>query len=83
MGDILIRVVDDDVVRRLKSKAEINGTSLQTEARKALAHGSPFSPTERAEVFAELDRLWARRPELAISGAEIVPEVREEGETWS
>lgn len=80
MGDILIRDVEDDVVQRLKSKADINGTSLQVEARRALSRGSPLSPDERMAVFAELDTLWGDRLPVDVSGADIVREVREESE---
>lgn len=80
MGDILIRDVDDAIVRRLKSKAEVNGTSLQAEARKALVYGSPLSAEERYKVFAELDRAWGGEGQRQVEGAELVREVREEGE---
>ena len=78
MGDILIRDVDERVVRQLKSKAEANGTSLQTEARKALTRGSPLSPAERLEVFTELDKSWGDRPPTIVEGSVIVQEVRDE-----
>ena len=82
MGDILIRDVDEQVVSRLKSKARINGTSLQAEAREALIRGSPVSGEERTAIFTKLDRLWADGPPPILSGAEVVREVRDEGETW-
>ena len=78
MGDLLIRDVDDRLVRTLKRKAETNGTSLQQEAKKALQRGAPLTPDEKRSVFAELDRFWGDRPHLRTSGAEIVREMRED-----
>lgn len=83
MGDLLIRNVGDHIVQQLKSRAEINGTSLQAEATKALEQGAPLSPDEVRAVFEGLDRAWGARPPAAISGAEIVREVRDESEPWS
>lgn len=67
-------------MRRLESKAQVNGTSLQAEARRALAHGSPLSAAERRAIFSELDRTWAGERERQVDGAEIVREVRAESE---
>jgi plasmid stability protein len=78
MGDLLIRDVDDNVIRTLKSKAEVNGTSLQQEAKKALTKGAPLTGEERARVFEELRKEFGGFPKVAISGADIVREVREE-----
>ncbi|HZB36969.1 MAG TPA: hypothetical protein VE443_03065 [Beijerinckiaceae bacterium] len=78
MGDLLIRDVDDGLMQRLKAKAEINGTSMQQEAKKALQRGSPLTPHEKRALFAELDRLWGDRPQLSFSSAEIIRELREE-----
>jgi plasmid stability protein len=73
----LIRDVDPAVIRTLKFKAEINGTSLQAEARLALTQGSPLTAAEKDAVFAELDRRWGDRP-CTVDGATIMRELREE-----
>ena len=79
MGDLLIRDVDDQLIRTLKSKAEINGTSLQHEAKRALSRGAPLGKEEKSALFAELDRLWGERPPSA-GGAVVVREMREESD---
>ena len=79
MGDLLIRQVDDAVLRRLKGKAEINGTSLQHEAKKALARGAPLSAEEKAAEYEALrQELGGGFLQTELSGAEIVREVRED-----
>lgn len=78
MGDILIRDVDEQVVHRLKSRAKLNGTSLQAEAREALATGASLAADERRRLFDDLDQLWGDRPKSTIGGAEIMREVRDE-----
>ena len=76
MGDLLIRDVDDQLIRTLKTKAEINGTSLQQEAKKALTRGAPLSADEKRALFADLDRMWTGKPR-STSGADIIREMRE------
>jgi antitoxin FitA len=77
MGDLLIRDVDERLVHTLKSKAEINGTSLQQEAKKALRRGAPLTPDERRRLL-EAFHAEAPAPKLAFSTAEIIREMREE-----
>ncbi len=76
MGDILIRNVDEELVGRLKFKAELNGTSLQHEASEALRKGAPMSPEERRALFDK----WEREgmPQGRTSGADMVRAVRDE-----
>jgi antitoxin FitA len=78
MGDLLLRQVDEQLIRRLKAKAEINGTSLQQEAKKALARGAPLTSEEKAAEFEALRRELGGFLKMKRSGAEIVREVREE-----
>jgi hypothetical protein len=79
MSDLLLRHVDERLIRRLKAKAEINGTSLQQEAKKAIARGAPLTPEEKATDYEQLRRQLGGHPKLRTSGAEIVREMREEG----
>lgn len=78
MSDLLLRQVDERLIRRLKAKAETNGTSLQHEAKKAMARGAPLTSEEKAAEFEELRRELGGFPKLRTSGAEIVRGVREE-----
>jgi len=56
MPDILIRGVDAQVVRRLKSQAKRNGRSFQDEARTILEE-SARDPTPD-EMQANFNKLW-------------------------
>lgn len=49
MGDILIRNVPDEVVQRLKDRAEQSGRSLQQELMRILIHEASHS----VEAFTE------------------------------
>ena len=46
MADILIRGLDDKVVKRLKARAKRNGRSLQSEARMVLERAAALSVAE-------------------------------------
>ncbi|MBX9909618.1 MAG: hypothetical protein K2Z25_12995 [Beijerinckiaceae bacterium] len=81
MGDLLIRGVEEAVMQRLKAKAEVNGTSLQHEATLALKRGAPLSGAERKALLERFEREHGF-PKVAVSGAEIVREIRDEAEHW-
>jgi plasmid stability protein len=57
MVDILVRNVDDETAKRLKSKAKAAGTSLNELAREALNNAAKPS---KEEAWAEADRLRAK-----------------------
>ena len=48
MGQILVRNISDWVIDSFKSRAKLNGTSLESEIRKLLEMNAPFTPEERA-----------------------------------
>ncbi|HMQ57515.1 MAG TPA: hypothetical protein PKE65_03100 [Rhizobiaceae bacterium] len=50
MGQILIRNLDDDVISRLKTKAELAGKSLEQSLRDLLTQHAPLTPQERVEL---------------------------------
>lgn len=62
MPDILIRGVDDQAVRRLKSRARRSGRSLQGEARLILENAAGYSLAEALAVAGK----W--RKKLSASG---------------
>jgi plasmid stability protein len=59
MGQVIIRNLDDDVIRRLKSKAELRGTSLEQLLREVLTEAAPLSGPER---LALVQRIQAMTP---------------------
>jgi plasmid stability protein len=60
MAQVLVRRLDDDVVRRLKAKAAANGRSLEAEARAVLTEAAGPSYAEIAEQAAALRARTAR-----------------------
>lgn len=78
MGDLLIRDVDEQLVQTLKTKAEMNGTSLQQEAKNALRKGAPLTGEERGRILDEIRKEFGGFPKVAIPGADLIREMREE-----
>jgi plasmid stability protein len=76
MGNLLIRDVEDALMQRLKLKAELNGTSLQHEASRALERGAPLTGAERRAFF---DKIATGRgfPKGKTSGAEMLRAIRD------
>ena len=54
MGQILVRNVSEWVIDAFKSRAKLNGTSLESEIRKLLEVNAPHTPAERAAAAAEI-----------------------------
>ena len=57
MGRVLVRNLDDDVIERLKFKAELKGQSLEQELRDILTAAAPLSPEEKVELSRKLRAL--------------------------
>ena len=47
MAQVLIRNVDQEVIDRLKTKAELHGHSLEQELRQVLIRAAPLSAEEK------------------------------------
>ena len=54
MGQVLVRNLDDRVIERLKTKAELKGCSLEQELRDVLTDAAPLTPTEKIALFHKL-----------------------------
>jgi plasmid stability protein len=78
MSDLLIRDVDERLVRTLKCKAEINGTSLQQEAKRALTRGAPLTGDERGRLLEQFARENGGFPKVKTSGGDLVGDMRED-----
>ena len=50
MAQVLVRNLDDDVVRALKAKAKLHGQSLEQELRLVLARAARPTAAERLEL---------------------------------
>lgn len=54
MGQVLVRNLDDRVIERLKTKAELKGRSLEQELRDVLTAAASLSPLEKVALFRKL-----------------------------
>jgi antitoxin FitA len=58
MGQILVRNLDDAVIRRLKQRAVREKLSLEEAVRRILSDAEPAKPS-KAELLAEMDHIAA------------------------
>jgi len=61
MAQVLIRELDDDVVTRLKERAQRNGRSLEAELRGILEQAAPANFADARSLAARLRRRLAGR----------------------
>jgi len=54
MGQVLVRNLDDRVIERFKTKAELKGHSLEQELREVITAAAPLTPEEKVA----LSRKW-------------------------
>jgi plasmid stability protein len=57
MGQVLVRNLDDQVIEKLKRKAEIKGHSLEQELRNVISAAAPLTPDEKIALFKKLRAL--------------------------
>jgi plasmid stability protein len=73
MGEIVIRNLDDSVIEAFRRRAAASGTSIEDEARRALAAAVRMDPVATAQRVAEVRQLIGRlagQPTLECSGDE-------------
>lgn len=68
MGQILIRQLDDAVIRRLKVAARERKTSVEALARQAITHAAELSVEEKLAIVRDMQ---------AITSRAMVPGVRQ------
>ena len=74
MGQVLIRNLDDDVIARLKAKAEQDGKSLEQSLRELLAREAE----QRADdLIAFADRIRAMSKPTTIDATDLIREDRD------
>lgn len=69
MGSVVIRNLDDAVIARLKSKAELHGRSLEGELRDIVLTASHLTPDEKR---ARLDGVRAMSPGWDGDSTELI-----------
>lgn len=74
MGSVTIRNLDDDIISRFKTKAELNGRSLEAELRDALARAAPLTP---AQKLALMDRVRITLPPGSPDPTDLIRQDRD------
>jgi len=78
MPQILVRNLDEKVVRRLKDLAKRNGRSLQAEVRQILEQASDEPKLDHAEALKLADEIRRRFAGRRVSdSAELIREDRD------
>jgi plasmid stability protein len=57
MGQVLVRNLDDQVIEKLKHKAELKGHSLEQELREVITAAAPLSADEKLALSKKLRSL--------------------------
>jgi plasmid stability protein len=57
MAQVLVRNLDDQVIERLKSKAELKGHSLEQELREIITAAAALTADEKLALFKRLRAL--------------------------
>lgn len=60
MGQVLVRNLDDEVIDKLKAKADLKGHSLEQELRDILTAAAPLSPAEKVALSRRVRALSPR-----------------------
>jgi plasmid stability protein len=74
MGQILVRNLDDVVIRQLKSRAAQSGKSLEQTVREIIAEA--VRPSKQ-EAWAEIDRIRAMSKKSNVSSVTLIRAFRD------
>jgi antitoxin FitA len=77
MGQLTVRQVDDEVIRRLKSRAAAHGRSAEAEHREILRQALLGGPPDE-DFWALARRLRSETGPVPGDSADIVRQMREE-----
>lgn len=74
MGSVIIRNLDDAVIETFRTKAELNGRSLEAELREALRQSAPLSQVQKRQL---LDHVRIVLPPGSPDGVDLIREARD------
>jgi antitoxin FitA len=77
MGQLTVRKVDDDLIRRLKIRAAEHGRSAEAEHREILKQALLPQPAPE-DFWALADRLRKEGPKMPGDSADIIRQMRDE-----
>ena len=69
MGQVLVRNLEDAVIERLKTKAEMKGRSLEQELREIITAAAPLAPEEKVALFDKIRAQCPPLPNFDVRGA--------------
>ncbi len=74
MAQVIVRNLDDRVVRALKARAALHGRALEQELREILTRASRLTPEERLELA---DRIRAMAPRPSTDSVDLIRKDRD------
>lgn len=77
MGQLTVRKLDDEIIRRLKIRAALHGRSAEAEHREILKQAL-MSETAVEDFWALADRLRSEGPRMPGDSADIIRQIRDE-----
>lgn len=67
MAQVIVRNLEDDVVERLKLKAELSGHSLEQELREILRKAAPLTTEQKLALIDRSHEMTAHRVQHALA----------------
>lgn len=67
MAQVLIRNIEDAVIEKFRTKAELNGRSLEQELREALRRSAPLSTEEKLALIDRAHAMTAHRTQQTLA----------------
>ncbi len=61
MAQVIVRNIEDDVIERLKLKAELHGRSLEQELREILRAAAPLTVEQKLALVDRAHAMTSRR----------------------
>lgn len=74
MGSVLIRNLDDSVIDNFRTKAELNGRSLESELRETLKTTAPLTASQKRDL---LERVQITLPPGSPDSVDLIREDRD------
>ena len=69
MGQVLVRNLDDEIIKSLKLRAELKNSSLEQELREIIAAAAPLSGAEKVELSRRLRSQFPDDEDFDVSTA--------------
>ena len=67
MAQVIVRNIEDDVIDRLKLKAELNGHSLEQELREIIRKAAPLTTEQKLALVDRAHARTSRRTQTSLA----------------